>query len=189
MSGTYSGTEARLGNGRTVVLAEPGRRILARLVDMFVLSPAVLVFVGSFLGEGLAGVAHGLASLGGSQHGYEVPNELYLARWAALSVLVLYEPLMMARWGATVGKLVVGIRVVRYANGWRVSHGESWARAALPTAAGVLTLGAGWFIVWSVLVWPTVSGRDYRGWHDRLSSTIVVTRASALSVRSSVVPK
>ena len=92
-------------------------------------------------------------------------------------VLVLYEPLMVSRWGATLGKLAVGIRVVRFADGSRASRRQSWARVALPSAAGALTFGVGWFVAWFVLAWPMESGRDWRGWHDRLAGTVVVRTA------------
>ncbi len=125
------------------------------------------------------GLATGLA--GGVEPGYEVPPVLDVYGLAGLLVLLVYEPLMVARWGATVGKQAMGIRVVRYTDGAPVSAASSWLRVLLPTLAGVLTLGTGWFVVMFVLALSMAFRRDERGWHDRLAGTVVV-RASAAEV-------
>ena len=179
MSGICCGTEKRLGDGRTVVLAEPRRRFVARLVDLVLLAPAMLLYVGSFFAIGFCSLGQALTTLGGGEPDFEACDPAFVALWAGLLVLVLYEPVMVARWGATVGKAVMGIRVVSSADGGRVSHGRSWARVLLPTAAGVLTLGVGWFVVWFVLALPLKTGRDHSGLHDRLVGTVVVRAASA----------
>ncbi|WP_419943614.1 RDD family protein [Candidatus Poriferisodalis sp.] len=163
MSGTYRGGEARLGNGRTVVLAEPERRYGARLLDMVVLLPAVVMVAQSL-------IFFSFAALGGNVE----QRLLGLGGVVGLWVLVLYEPVMVARWGATVGKRAVGIRVVCFADGGWVSYRRSWLRVLLPCAAGVLTLGVGWLVVMLMLAASMTSGRDWRGWHDRLAGTVVV---------------
>ena len=175
----------RLGNGSTVEQASPGRRLAARMLDLLLLSPAMVLFAGSFVGHYISSYAYGVsAGLGaGRDPGFEVSPLMPLYAWAALLVLVLYEPLMVARWGATVGKMAVGVRVVRFADGARVSRGQSWGRVAVPSAAGVLTLGVGWFVAWLALAWPLLAGNDWRGWHDRLVGTAVVAKASATSLR------
>ncbi|WP_419943617.1 RDD family protein [Candidatus Poriferisodalis sp.] len=173
MSGTYRGGEARLGNGRTVVLAEPERRYGARLLDMVVLLPAVVMVAQSLIFFSFA-----------ASDGNVEQRLLGLGGVVGLWVLVLYEPVMVARWGATVGKRAVGIRVVCFADGGWVSYRRSWLRVLLPCAAGVLTLGVGWLVVMLMLAASMTSGRDWRGWHDRLAGTVVVTRASAVSLRA-----
>ena len=161
-----------LGNGKTVALAGLSQRYVARLLDMVVLSPAVVFYVGSIIGAEFAVPAN------------DVPNSSYLIRWLGLLVLVFYEPVMVARWGATVGKFAAGIRVVRFADGARVFAGRSWLRVALPSAAGVFTLGVGWVVVMFVLWFSVTWGRQWRGWHDTMAGTVVVTKESALSLRA-----
>lgn len=180
---TVEDPRVRLGDGRVVESAGPGRRFAARLLDMALLGPALLLIVGSFVGHFTSSFAFAMATVMESDRdpGFEVSPLMPLHAWAALAVLVFYEPVMVARWGATVGKRVMGIRVVRFADGKVVSAGRSWARVALPTAAGVVTLGVGWLVVWCAVALSVSSGRDWRGWHDTLARTVVV-RASALAV-------
>ena len=198
MNGTGDSTEAHLGNGRTVVLAKPVSRIVARFLDMLVLSPVVLVFVGTVVAEGIVGLGNSVASLGGDQYRDEVPIGVYLFRWAAVLVLVLYAPMMVALRGVTVGKRTMGIGVVRYADGTRPSAGSSllrWAMGAVPILAGIALLVRGrwssaeeapgvglavvllgvWVLVHASALWDP----RWRGWRDKLAGTIVVRVNSA----------
>ena len=72
---------------------------------------------------------------------------------------------------------------MRFEDGSRVPMGSSWVRVAVPTAAGTLVWGVGWFVAWLVLAAPTASSLGRRGFHDRMAGTIVVARASAQSCR------
>ena len=146
---------------------------------MLVLAPALLLVVFNLFAHGIGEFADAMRTIGGNYHlEPQAPALLEPYGWAGLLVLVFYEPVMVARWGATVGKLAMGIRVVACADGKPVTWGRSWARAALPTAAGVLTFGVGWLVVWIVLVLSLVSGPSRRGWHDRLAGTVVVVADS-----------
>ncbi len=172
-----------LEDGHLVALADAGRRFWARVIDMAVLSPAVLVMVAAFLYWGSALVGESIASIGHRSYDppafWELPTSK--AALAALVLLVLYEPVMVARWGATVGKLAMGLRVVRVADASTPRVLRSAARALVPSLAGVLTFGIGWFVVWVVLALSLVFDQDERGWHDKLAGTVVVTRAWMLS--------
>ena len=122
--------------------------------------------------RGATGLVQGLS--GGTGQPFVIPLSLHLWFWSGLSVLVLYEPVMVACWGATVGKRIVGIQVVRFADGGTPGLLRSFVRVMLPTIAGVLTLGVGWMVVWLVLASSMTSGRRGRGWHDSLAGTTVV---------------
>ena len=162
-----------VGSASTVVLASLGRRFAARLLDVVLLGPAMLLYVVFLVHVSVVGSAD------------MIDRWAALLGWAGLLAAVLYEPLMVARWGATVGKLAVGIRVVCFADGGRVPAGRSWIRALLPTTAGVLTLGVGWFAVWFVLECSMTRRRGWRGWHDSLAGTVVVVKASVSPARAS----
>ena len=125
MSGTHRSTEVRLGDGRVVEQVSEGRRLAARLLDLVLVSPGMLLFVGYLLHLSFGDIKNLLAQF---PEPIETPAWLPLLGWGGLLVLVLYEPLMVARWGATVGKLAVGIRVVRLADGARVSMCSPWFR-------------------------------------------------------------
>ncbi|MFC8258195.1 RDD family protein [Streptomyces sp. NPDC057291] len=91
------------------------------------------------------------------------------AVWS-LAFLLLYSPLSVSRWGGTVGKRLLGMEVVRDADGGRLSYG-----AALVRHLGNL-------VVYTVPVFmianATVTGLSPKkqGLHDRLVGSRVVMR-------------
>ena len=188
MSGVLAstgGAKVRLSDGRTIESARPGRRFAARLMDMALLAPAMLLYIIFLLHVSTIGFADMFESVNSASKPAETDRLVALLGWVGLLAAVLYEPLMVARWGATVGKLAVGIRVVRFADGGQVPAGRSWIRALLPTTAGALTLGVGWFAVWFVLECSMTRRRGWRGWHDSLAGTVVVVKASVSPARAS----
>jgi uncharacterized RDD family membrane protein YckC len=77
---------------------------------------------------------------------------------------VLYQPLCHALWGKTLGKKVLGLRLVT-AGGGRVGLGRALARyLALMLSLAPFGLGCFW-IAWD-------PGKQ--GWHDRLAGTAVI---------------
>ncbi|WP_419863284.1 RDD family protein [Candidatus Poriferisodalis sp.] len=166
----------RLENGRLVVLADAGRRFWARVIDMAVLIPALWMVLGALWSL----IWHDFALFDRTLQS-DPPAQLYVLLWAGLAMLVLYEPVTVALCGATVGKLAMGIRVVRIADASAPGLARSLARVLVPNAAGVLTFGIGWFVVWIVLYLSLVFDWDERGWHDKLAGTVVVTKASVVS--------
>ena len=114
---------------------------------------------------------------------------------AALIVAALYEPVLVARWGRTVGKLAMGIGVADADGIMPPGAARSWRRASLPVvslavitgvgmsatgvfkAAAVMFVAVGWLVVWvSMFVTARSDGRR-RGWHDRLAGTMAVMAA------------
>ncbi len=161
----------RLANGRLVVLADAGRRCWARVLDIAVLIPALWLFL-----------AARWAQVWSCFFVCREPSEwVFILGQTGLVVLMLYEPVMVALWGATVGKLAMGIRVVRIADASAPGLARSLARVLVPNVAGVLTFGIGWFVVWVVLALSLVFDQDERGWHDKLAGTVVVAKASVVS--------
>ena len=83
---------------------------------------------------------------------------------AALPMAVVYYTLAVGRWGQTVGKRLLGLRVVR-ADGSPATYLRSFARcwayvlAILPLGLGVLAI---------------VLSTQKRGWHDLISGTRVL---------------
>ncbi len=77
----------------------------------------------------------------------------------------IYGMLMIGTWGGTVGKLVLGLRVVRFSDGGRVPYGLALGRQL----AEILSLlGAGLGYLWVALT------PSKRAWHDYLCDTRVV---------------
>lgn len=74
--------------------------------------------------------------------------------------------------GSTPGKAAVGLRVVHHGTGTPVGLGPALLRSLVLAAASLPTFGIGL----ATLAWTAVEdrGRQRRGWHDHLASSVVV---------------
>ena len=81
-------------------------------------------------------------------------------------IAVLYQIVLIALWGWTVGKLAVGIRVVRVNDG----RAPGWVKSIVRYI--VINLP---FLSWLVQMSPLFYD-SRQGWHDRAASTIVIRR-------------
>ena len=141
-------------------LAAPGPRFGARALDLSVVALPVLIVI-----------AITAKSING-QLEFDVPSWLLPA---ALAFAVIYEFLFVLLIQRTIGKLLFGLRVVRYADGGRPSATQCGLRALLPWS--VLALPVGPFAVGAVaLVYGTgIGGELHRGWPDRVGGTLVIS--------------
>jgi uncharacterized RDD family membrane protein YckC len=172
-----------------VVLAEPGQRLVARLIDTLIVGPPVALVARSLLPESAYGVR---------------PAETATAIGVAVLYL-LYDTIQHALWGRTIGKRVTGIRVVaavpygaesdagghagglgaQRAEGVRTRLGlpRALLRAALfalPIAVRpvpVLSVVAGLF--WVANAAWVLDGGKRLALHDRLAATTVIRSDSA----------
>jgi uncharacterized RDD family membrane protein YckC len=85
---------------------------------------------------------------------------------------ILYEVIMIALKGATLGKMAVGIKVVREADGGLPGWGPSALRWIIPQVAGWVSCGLGGIVVYLSPFWDN-AGRQ-QGWHDKVAKTLVV---------------
>lgn len=153
-------------------LADPGSRLVARIIDGIICLAAVaagflltiplqnLLSPGSMAGDGPANVTWGILRL------------LIL-----IGAPVLYEWLMVARGGATVGKRVMKIRVVRSADRSPVGTGAAAGRALLVLLFGNLPCVGILDELWLLWDRPLVQCL-----HDKPVNTVVVrTRVPAFT--------
>ncbi|MFJ6834438.1 RDD family protein [Streptomyces sp. NPDC091209] len=84
---------------------------------------------------------------------------------------LLYEWLMTGLVGGTLGKLAVGIRVVKADTGQKPGLGSAFIRWIIPLVGG-LVCGIGQLVVYLSPFWDK-SGRQ-QGWHDKAASTMVI---------------
>ncbi|MGW3285510.1 RDD family protein [Streptomyces sp. NPDC001002] len=84
---------------------------------------------------------------------------------------LLYELVMIAAFGATLGKLAVGIRVVKVDTGQKPGLGSAFIRWVIPMV-GSFACGIGALVVYLSPFWDK-SGRQ-QGWHDKAASTMVI---------------
>ena len=127
-------------------LASWGRRAVALVLDWLILVPLT--------GAALAGAV----------------NELDAAVFRLALVLFpfLYHWLMVGRWGQTLGKMALGIRVVRAEDAGRVGYARAAGRVAAVWVLGILVLP-----LLLAYLWPLWDRRN-QTLYDKIVSTIVV---------------
>ena len=159
----------------SLALASRGHRLMAQLVDASLsLVPVTLLFVG--LWPAITGVALVLGGKAPEQtvtklmHGSHGGRLIAIAL-AAWAVLTLYQWSLLAREGVTVGKRLMGVRVVAKDG---QPAGFSRALALRVWAFGVLCMipYVGW-LVGAVHVVP-IFFKSRRCLHDVLAGTVVV---------------
>lgn len=152
-------------------LAEPGQRLLARIVDTLIVGVPVIVVVRELV----------------SGHTVDV-----VAPPVVAGFMLLYESIQLALWGRTLGKRLAGIEVVLAVPGEQDPTGNGGEsarlgvlRAVLRAAVYSLPIAARPIPVLGLLAgvfWVANAGLLYEGarrqaLHDRLAGTLVVNRA------------
>ncbi|WP_016881263.1 MULTISPECIES: RDD family protein [unclassified Rhodococcus (in: high G+C Gram-positive bacteria)] len=94
-----------------------------------------------------------------------------LMGWVLLLGFPVYEVLMTALTGATVGKRLVGIRVVDQSTARNLSFGAAFVRQVIPFA-GFLVLVFGGVIVYLSPIFD--NSRRMQGWHDKAAGDLVI---------------
>lgn len=141
-----------------------GRRFLALLIDTIILYAINYFIAGAFGGTATTDMTGGMST------------DFNLQGPAALLVMIIdlaYFVVMEGMMGATIGKLIFGIRV-RMADGSKVSMGASLIRNLLRIVDGIPYLIP--YLLGAILVWTSPTKQRLG---DRAAKTIVV-RASAL---------
>ncbi|MCY9787686.1 RDD family protein [Nocardiopsis sp. EMB25] len=146
-------------------LAGFGRRLTARAID-YVLA-VVAAFVFFVIVVLLVAVLTGGSDTSDAQA--NVWALVFVFGWGLL--LFFYDWLYLAAWGRTLGKMLVGIKVVSAADGGRLSQGQSLGRSALfglpqslPFLGHLFSLGES----------MAALGDQRQALHDRTAGTVVI---------------
>lgn len=135
------------------------QRALARLFDLLVVAlPLSVVLLAT------ADLQEGQLVLD------EVPGWLIPAQ---IGGQVVYETVLVALWGRTLGKALLGLRVTRFVDGRRPSWTQSAQRIVLPAAAWAVPVDGAVLLAGGVYL-TSVFEPLRRGWHDRYAGTIVL---------------
>ena len=157
-------------------VASMGRRFGARLIDgvAFGVIYFLLAFAGaaSVIGEAKkcdpasadynTCVDHASSNIGAG---------IFAAVGIMAVIGLVYEWLMTGLVGATLGKLAVGIRVVKVEDGQKPGLGKSFIRWIIPIV-GAVACYIGALLVYLSPFWDK-SGRQ-QGWHDKAAGTMVI---------------
>ncbi|MCX5410599.1 RDD family protein [Streptomyces sp. NBC_00059] len=166
----------------TVQVASMGRRLGARAIDAAVIG----VLYGILSAIGLAG-ALGIAESADDCGSYMDPGYQDCVNEASAGIIatmlgmvlifalitLLYEWLMISFLGATVGKMAVGLRVVKENTGQNPGIGAGFIRYIIPIV-GVFLCYIGALLVYLSPFFDN-SGK-LQGWHDRAAGTLVIKK-------------
>ncbi|HEY9372364.1 RDD family protein [Streptomyces sp.] len=171
----------------TVQVATMGARFGARLIDA-VIYGVVYAIISAIGLAGAAGAAKSIEDCNGLDPlGSEYQTCVNDASAAAGGVIagffgfillfaivgLLYEWLMVAFFGATVGKMALGLRVLKENTGQVPGIGGGFIRWIVPMVGAILC-GIGQLLVYLSPFFDN-SGK-LQGWHDRAAGTIVIKK-------------
>ncbi|MDI3419774.1 RDD family protein [Streptomyces luteolus] len=168
----------------TVQLASMGMRFAARLIDGVIIGLLYLIFMlaGVFGAMGLVSDAEDCGSY--MDPGYDAcVNEAasgIVAVWfgaiaALVLVTLLYEWLMVAFAGATLGKMALKVKVIKIDTGQAPGALSGFLRVLIPQLGQFLTCGIGALLVYLSPFWD--GAQRLQGWHDKVASTVVIKKS------------
>ena len=155
---SYDGSQrtgwAELGSGETVELARPIRRLGARILDFIVVAVIGVVLVIVFGGVDDSGTG------------------TFASLLLGLVIGIGYEVSQVAVWGQTIGKRMVGIKVINAAHGGVPGWGKATGRWAIPGLVALIPIIGPLLslLCYLSLTWDRV----YQGWHDKVAGTLVI---------------
>jgi uncharacterized RDD family membrane protein YckC len=148
----------------TDLLATIGQRIGGRLLDTLI------------LGLPLSVLTFAVSDVSDDRRTLDTPL------WApilATLIAALYEVVLIRMWGQTIGKRVVGIKVVRVTDGNLPDWTASFVRYLLPVIPILLPVPVVNVALSLVVYLVAVTHPLRRGWHDRAAGTLVIKAQSA----------
>lgn len=173
-----------------LVLATPGARLVARLIDIIALALLNLLVNGWFIWQLYVEVAPSLPDWAAylSMQTREVPQDSPRAGWLRIVIILItaalwlaYEVPAVANTGQTFGKRVLGIQVVRVEAPGPVGFARSlrrWNTLGLPTLLWTCC-GIGFVLQFVDAVYLLADRPLQQALHDKSARTVVVRVASA----------
>jgi uncharacterized RDD family membrane protein YckC len=159
--GGYAGSNIPAG----VQIATMGSRLGAKVIDWVIL--AVIISI-------IGGIILALTAAGGGLSGSSDSGDTTISfgfTGLAYVITAIYDIVLVGTRGATLGKQIVGIKVVREADGQIPGFLPAFLRWLIPAAAsfgcGVLD-----FVVWLSPFFDSSGKRQ--GWHDKVAQTVVI---------------
>jgi uncharacterized RDD family membrane protein YckC len=153
--------------------ASMGMRLLARIIDGLIVGcPAGIV-----LGIVGAAMASSAASSGTAPSaGFSIVTQL-LYTVVIFGVYYAYEALMLGAKGQTLGKMMLGLKVVDAQTGQVGGFGPAAIRAAVLPLPGIVPCGIGalWNLVCALSPFFDSSSGMQQGFHDKAAKTRVIS--------------
>jgi uncharacterized RDD family membrane protein YckC len=147
-SSSWAAPERVVGPAPGVEFAGHGARLVAYVVDILIQGAlSIAVFLGTLVATAA------------------FPPFFILGIVGWFAITVAYFPYFWARSGQTPGMKVMGIKVVRDADGGPVTQGEAILRLVGYWVSG--------FVFYIGFIWIFIDSRR-RGWHDLIAGTVVI---------------
>jgi uncharacterized RDD family membrane protein YckC len=168
---------AQLLNGQTVAIPSMGDRFLARLLDNVIVGiPFGIIY--SVLLASLFTTTYSFDPVTGelvSSGGLGIIGTMLVTFGAFIVLWAAYEIIMNGTRGATVGKQVMKIKVVRESDGQLAGPGGAATRWAVMFAPVIIPfLGSLYLLVCYLSPLFDNSGKR-QGWHDKVAKTIAIS--------------
>lgn len=164
-------------------LASPGARLVARLVDIAVVAGLALVANAWFLyefarefGPLWAEAARGATPVAGEETGGKLQTLTLLISIVSAAVWLAYEVPAIANSGQTVGKRLLGIKVMRVEAADRVGFGRAlgrWTTLGMPTLLWPCC-GIGFVLQFIDCLFVATDRPLHQALHDKRAQTVVV---------------
>jgi uncharacterized RDD family membrane protein YckC len=138
-------------------LAGRGKRFLAALIDGIITGAIGYIIAAPIVGAGAMTSNNHL----GARFG---------ANGITAVIAIIYFGLQHGKWGQSIGKRALGIRVVRAADNGPIGYGAAFGRVGFTYVFSVITIGIGSLID---AIWIFWDGRK-QCLHDKVVKTVVV---------------
>jgi uncharacterized RDD family membrane protein YckC len=152
----------------TVQVATMGARLGARLLDWVIMGTAITILGVAFVFSAM-GIAENTSDPDAASS--SILGMMFGMFALIAGVGLLYEWLCVGLWGATLGKKILGLKVIREGTGQAPGLGASFIRWIMPMV-GYLFFYVGMLLVFVSPMFDS-SGKN-QGWHDRAARTLVI---------------
>lgn len=160
---------AMTGTGQQLELASAGARLGARIIDIVIMAVVMILLL-------IIGVM-ALFGLDSGNSGTDDETTVGVAFFfgiagVAAAIGLLYEVVLIATRGQTLGKMMTSVKVVRADDGSVPGWGKSIGRWIIPAVLGFVP-AVGWLLsllVYLSLLWDSAR----QGWHDKAAGTLVI---------------
>jgi uncharacterized RDD family membrane protein YckC len=187
----YAGAPMGAGSGLDYIqlpgvgavrLASMGQRFLARVIDWLIVGiPAGIIYfvvIAAWFSSAAASYtideSTGQITGGPATSGLGFLGTAFALPLTLLVLEILYEVVMIATRGATLGKQIAGVKVIREFDGQLPGWGPAFTRWGVMVAPGIFPcLGALWVLLCELSPFFDNQGRR-QGWHDKAAKTMVV---------------
>jgi uncharacterized RDD family membrane protein YckC len=137
-------------------LADRWRRLVAAILDSLIIGVIAWLFIVPVLG-GDAMTNNGIA-------------ERFASNGIIGVVAIIYFGLQHGKWGQSIGKRALGIRVVRAADSGPIGYGAAFGRVIFAHVFSILTFNIGALVDVAFVLWDSRK----QALHDKVVKTVVV---------------